>query len=125
MTEVLFIVQRETHILDGKTCRWLYVQSCPHGDDIGAIEATEGPSFNYLSPLVPDGMGGGSHRVRAVWEWHDLGNGRCRIAPSLLVPGLHGGTDCHFGPGEFAFVWLEPAQLRDPTTGLPMAEPSP
>jgi hypothetical protein len=117
MADVLFIVQRETHDFDGRACRWAYVQSCPHGQDIGAIEVSESGAFDGVIP--------GSPRRRLVWEWHDLGNGRCRIAPSLLVPGLHGGQDCHFGPGEFAFLWLEPGQLRDSTTGLPEATPRP
>lgn len=112
MTDVLFVVQKETHEYEGRTLRWLYVNSCPHGEDIGALEV--GDKSEDLGPNVP-----GSVRRRLIWEWHDLGNGRCRISPSLLVPKLHGGQDCHFGPGEFAFVWLEPGQLRDPKTGLP------
>jgi hypothetical protein len=108
MAEVLFIVQKETHISDGKVCRFMYVQSCPHGQDIGAIELSD-TTFDYNYNSIK----------HEVWEWHDLGNDRCSINPSLLVPGLHNGADCHFGPGEFNFLWLEPGQLRDPDTGMP------
>jgi hypothetical protein len=112
MSEVLFVVEKETHVVDGKTCRWGFVNSCPHGEDMGAVELSD-TAFDAGPPVA------GSTRRRLIWEWHDLGNGRCRISPSLLVPGHHNGVDCHFGPGEFAFVWLELGQLRDGKTGLP------
>jgi hypothetical protein len=105
VTDVLFIVKRETDATGG---RWAYIQSCPHGMDLGAI---------HLGPLLVNPPGGHWHEI--TWKFTDLGNGRCRIEPSILARGVHEGRDCHFGPGEFAFVWLEVGQLRDPTTGLP------
>lgn len=103
MAEVLFVVQREA---DARGARWAYINSCPHGHDLGAIH------------LGPEQVGG-EDWAKVTWKFTDLGNGRCRIEPSILAKGIHEGQDCHFGPGEFAFVWLEPGQLRNPETGLP------
>jgi hypothetical protein len=98
MNDVLFIVHRDTHDVAGRPCRWAYVQSCPHGEDIGAVEVSETGSFDVEIP--------GASRRRLIWEWHDVGNGRCRISPSLLVPKLHNGLDCHFGlAGQVAEEW--------------------
>lgn len=107
MPDVLFVVEREVNEAGQ---RWAYINSCPHGEDLGAI---------HIGPVENDPGGTWS---RITWKFTDLGNGRCRIEPSILAKGVHAGTDCHFGPGEFAFVWLEPGQLRDPTTGLPSNE---
>jgi hypothetical protein len=111
MAEALFIVCRET---DENGDRWAYIQSCPHGMDLGAIRL--GPvQADRRTPQEP-------YWDRITWQWQDLGNGRCKISPSILAKGVHQGQDCHFGPGEFNFVWLEPEQLRDPATGLPQAK---
>ncbi len=109
MADVLFIVQRETDETGG---RWAYINSCPHGEDLGAI---------HIGPVPENDPGGKWSKI--TWKFTDLGNGRCHIEPSILAKGCHNGQDCHFGPGEFAFVWLEPGQLRDPTTGLPEVKP--
>lgn len=84
------------------TGHWAYIDRCPHGQDLGAI---------HLGPeLVNPGTG---KWAEITWKWTDLGNGRCRIEPSILAQGIHGGQDCHFGPGEFEFMWLEPGELRN------------
>lgn len=103
MTGVRFIVKREG---DGETARrWAYIDSCPHGVDLGAI---------CLGPAASDERTKEDpHWDKITWQWTDLGNGRCRINPSILSKGVHGGQDCHFGPGEFPFIWLEPGELRN------------
>lgn len=70
-----------------RTVRWCTV-TCPHGKRL-EILVTDGPDFH-----VP-----GSN----VWSLTDMGDGLCRVSPSLLweAPGYHEGT-CHFGPGVFA-----------------------
>jgi len=97
---VLLVVERET---DASGVRLAYVNSCPHGEDLGLVR------------LAPPG----SPEAVRVWEFADLGGGRCRVSPSLLAEGAHAGAGCHFGPGEFDFVWLEPGQHRNRDTGLP------
>lgn len=106
MTEARFIIHREA---DERGGRWAYIDSCPHGSDLGAIHL--GPSVrDERTPTEPFGD-------KITWEWTDLGNGRCRISPSILAKGAHGTeehpVDCHFGPGEFPFLWLEEGELRD------------
>ena len=93
-----FIVEREA---DEGGRRWGFIDRCPHGEDLGAIRLGPeqgGPSGGKWSSLV--------------WKWEDLGNGWCRIFPSMLAKGVHGGRDCHFGPGEFEFMYLEKGEDR-------------
>lgn len=111
MSEVLFIVDREVDETGG---RWAYIQSCPHGTELGAIHL--GPASADLRTAEDN------HWSRITWKFTDLGNGRCRIEPSILARGAHKDGDCHFGPGEFSFLWLEVEQLRHPITGLPSNE---
>ena len=102
MSEARFVVCREVSARGG---RWAYIDSCPHGEDLGAIHL--GPvAADRRTPDYP-------HWDAITWEWTDQGNGRCRIRPSILAKGVHGGADCHFGPGEFPFIWLEPGELRN------------
>lgn len=105
MTEARFIVRRET--FDGDR-RWAYIDSCPHGMDLGAI--CLGPRFRDDKHIVKE-------RDSITWEWVDLENGRCQIYPSILARQAHGTKehpeDCHFGPGEFPFIWLEEGEVRD------------
>ena len=97
-----FIVEREA---DGQGRRWGFIDSCPHGADLGAIR---------LGPVSADRRTESNpHWDAIMWEFHDLGNGRCRISPSILAKGVHNGTDCHFGPGEFPFIWLEAGEYRN------------
>jgi hypothetical protein len=111
MPEVLFIVQRQT---DEDGGHWAYINSCPHGSDLGAI---------HLGPVAKDERSASNPHWDAItWQFQDIGNGRCMISPSILAKGVHNGEDCHFGPGEFNFVWLEKGQLRDRETGLPSNE---
>jgi hypothetical protein len=107
MAEVHFTVSRETHDANGHVCRWLNIDACPHGLDLGSIEVSD-VQFEYDVPF-PENL---SHHL--VWEWKDLGDGRCSIAPSIRFQGHHPGTppgsppmECHFGPGEFAFAWAD------------------
>jgi hypothetical protein len=97
MVEPLFIVERKSHYTDD-TGRWAYIDRCPHGVDLGAIHLsshiTHGDRWSYIT-----------------WQFDDLGNGKCRITPSILAKGMHNGEDCHFGPGEFYFMWLEEGEL--------------
>ena len=105
MADVLFIVQRR----EDATGRWAYIDSCPHGQDMGAIR---------LGPVPLDARTAEERATLTgvsslTWQWTDLGNGRCRISPSILAKGVHGGQDCHFGPGEFDFLWLEEGEYRN------------
>ena len=106
MSEVHLTVDRATHAVDGHEVRWLNIDSCPHGEDLGSIEVSD-VAFKYNGPFRSDGMTGGTLPIRPVWSFRDLGNGRCAIAPSFLIPRHHAGRDCHFGPGEFAFAWAD------------------
>ena len=100
-----FIVQRSN---DDTGRRWAYIDRCPHGEDLGALRF--GPIFR--DDRTPDDRE--SFRIfRITWQWQDLGNGRCHIHPSILAKGVHGGQDCHFGPGDFEFMWLEDGELRN------------
>ena len=92
-----FIVEREVTEDGG---HWAYIDKCPHGHDLGAI---------HLGPK----QGGEGKWSEHTWEFTDLGNGRCRISPSILAKGVHNGQDCHFGPGEFEFMWIEDGEYRN------------
>jgi hypothetical protein len=97
--EPFFIVCREVNP-DGS--RWAYIDKCPHGSDLGSI---------LFGPTTMETENKGW--TKRVWQWEDLGNGRCRISPSILALGVHGGSDCHFGPGEFDFIYLEDGEYRN------------
>src|SRR5580692_10072004 len=108
MIEVLFIVERVGHgPMDFG--RWAYIDSCPHGVDLGAIHL--GPAV--IDARTPEEAAALMGWEKLTWQWEDLGNGRCRISPSILAKGVHNGEDCHFGPGEFDFMWLEEGELRN------------
>ena len=95
-----FIVERE---VDEDGNHMAFIDRCPHGQDLGAI------------CFGPKTMDKGTGRFSGlVWRFEDLGNCRCRISPSILAKAVHeGGQDCHFGPGEFEFMWLEEGELRN------------
>ncbi len=92
-----FVVDRKP---DSNGSRWAYIDRCPHGEDLGAIHL----GF-HITP--------GVKWSELTWQWEDLGNGSCRISPSILAKGVHGGQDCHFGPGTFEFMWLEVEEYRN------------
>ncbi|MGI0150850.1 MAG: hypothetical protein ACREC5_02810 [Thermoplasmata archaeon] len=94
MTEARF----EVYCEGGPPPWWAYF-TCPHG---ARAQIQVAPDQGQLK------MG--------VWDFKDLGNGRCRISPSILwegpLPPL-GGSDsvmhrCHFGPGDFQFEYIGP-----------------
>lgn len=97
-----FIVRR---VLDVAGRRWAYIDRCPHGEDLGAI--CVGP-FSRDSRTLDDPAW-----YNITWQWEDLGNGRCHIQPSIRAKGVHGGQDCHFGPGVFEFMWIEDGEFRN------------
>ena len=94
-----FVVCREA---DTNGVHSAYIDRCPHGQDMGHIYV--GPKNSYKPPGRPTDL---------VWQFEDLGNGRCRLSPSILAKGIHGGQDCHFGPGEFEFMWIEDGEYRN------------
>lgn len=103
MTEARFVVNREGY--GDPVRRWAYIDSCPHGSDLGGI---------CLGPVAADERTSEDpHWDRITWKFTNLGNGRCRIEPSVLAKGVHSGQACHFGPGEFPFIWLEPGEHRN------------
>ena len=99
VTLPFFVIEREVADDGG---RWGYIDRCPHGEDLGAIHLG-----SNLSPVVNGTWSS------LTWEWRDLGNGRCWIRPSVLARGVHNGQDCHFGPGEFEFMYLEKDECRN------------
>jgi len=103
-----FIVQRRSGY-EGDTGHWAYIDRCPHGMDLGAIHL--GASSQDLRSAEEKAALLGWNKL--TWAWQDLGNGRCRISPSILAEGVHSGQDCHFGPGEFEFMWLEEGEYRN------------
>ena len=97
-----FIVRRS---YDDTGHRWAYIDRCPHGEDLGAI--CFGPfAIDDRTPADP-------HWDRITWQFEDIGFGRCHIRPSILAKGVHAGKDCHFGPGDFDFMWLEDGETRN------------
>lgn len=98
-----FVIQRRQDDQPGE--HWAYIDRCPHGSDLGAI---------HLGPAAADRRTPeDSHWDKITWQFTDLGNGRCRISPSILAYGVHDGKECHFGPGEFEFMWLEEGEYRN------------
>ena len=87
-----FSLMEATHEVEGRVCRWVVV-TCPHGKVLGALEVTEGETFN--APRE------GTDRHHVIWHLKDLGNGTCEVSPSILAHDFHDGQDCHFGPGIF------------------------
>lgn len=101
MSEVMpfFIIERKA---DSDGNHTAFIDRCPHGHDLGAI------------CLGPKTMNRGTGRFSGlVWQFDDLGEGRCRITPSIVAEKVHNGQDCHFGPGEFEFMWLEEGECRN------------
>jgi hypothetical protein len=102
MSAPFFVVCRELSVKGG---HWAYVDKCPHGMDLGAI--------HFGSEQKDERTPEDKTWSDLTWEWQDLGNGRCKISPSILAEGVHNGENCHFAPGEFDFMWLEPGEYRN------------
>ena len=101
-----FVVDRHA-AEDG--AHWGYIDRCPHGMDLGALRL--GPALT--DARTPEERAAWRGWEKITWAFQDLGNGRCRISPSILAQGVHGGAECHFGPGEFEFMWLEEGEWRN------------
>lgn len=96
MTEARYDIESVPTLVDGHPVRWAD-GTCPHGERF-AIRVSEDHAY--------------ADSQKGIWRFTDLGNGRCRIEPSVKWmggSGNHRDDWCHFGPGEFPFAWKESA----------------